>query len=379
MPFSRPSLSELRTQTATDINAALPGVDALLRYSNLGILGEVLAALANGHYGYIDWIALNSVPFTATGEFLEGWAALKGVFRKPAVSSAGVATFPATAGAVIPSGTVVNRSDGVSYFSTAAAIGVAGLVAVPIAAVDGGTGANAVVDTAVTLSIGISGVTASGKITTAVTGGADIEIDADLRSRMLSAYATPPQGGTITDYPAYALAVPGVTRAWVAPSVMGPGTLVILFMMDVVRADNGGFPQGTNGCSVYESRDTAATGDQLTVANAVFPKQSVTALVYAVAPSKNELTFTIAGLSTASADTKAAIAAAIRSALVVNAVPGGLTNVAPIESAIDGVPGSAGFVLTNIAASAGTVTNGGIGNIVSNVGALPNLVGVVFA
>ncbi len=378
MPFPRPSLSDLRTQAATDINAALPGVDALLRYSNLGILGEVLAALANGHYGYIDWIALNSVPFTATGEFLEGWAALKGVFRKPAVSASGSATFPASIGAVIPAGTVVNRSDGVSYFSTAAAVGAGGSVIVPIAAIDGGAGSNAAADTAVTLSIGISGVTASGKISVPLTGGTDIELDADLRSRMLSAYATPPQGGTITDYPAYALAVPGVTRAWVVPSAMGPGTLVVMFMMDVAQAANGGFPQGTNGCSTYETRDTAATGDPLLVANAIFPKQSVTALVYAVAPIKNLITVTISGLTGASADTKAAIADAIRGALLINAVPGGLTNVAPIESAINAVPGTAGFVLTNIAASAGTVTNGGIGNIMSNVGTLPTLADVIF-
>lgn len=378
MPFPRPSLSELRNQAATDMNAALPGVDALLRYSNLGILGEVLAALASGHYGYIDWIALNSVPFTATGEFLEGWAALKGVFRKPAVAASGEATFAATNGAIVPSGTVIRRSDGLPYFSTAEVVAAGGEAVVPVAAIDSGNNANSSVGTACTLSIGISGVTGTGSISTAIAGGVDIETDADLRSRMLSAYATPPQGGTITDYPAYALAVPGVTRAWVSPSAMGPGTLVILFMMDIAQAEHGGFPQGSNGCSSYETRDTAATGDQLTVANAVFPKQSVTALVYAVAPVPNALTITISGLAAASADTKAAIAAAVRAGLVVNAVPGGLTNVSTIESAISAVPGTAGYVLTNIAAAAGSVSNGGIGNIVSDVGALPTLGSIVY-
>ena len=379
MPFQRPSLSELRTQAATDINAALPGVDALLRYSNLGILGEVLAAMTSGHYGYIDWIALNSVPVTATGEFLEGWAALKGVFRKPAVSASGAAFFTATAGAIVPAGTIINRSDGVSYFSTSEAVAAGAGVTVPITAVDGGADANAAIGTAMTLSIGISGVAAYGTLSSAVGGGADIELDADLRSRMLAAYATPPQGGTITDYPAYALAVPGVTRAWVAPSAMGPGTLVILFMMDIAQAEHGGFPQGADGCSSYETRDTAATGDQLTVANAVFPKQSVTALVYAVAPVPNALTITISGIAGANDATKATIAAAVRAALVVNAVPGGLTYMSTIEGAIAAVPGTAGFVLTSIAATAGTVSDGGIGNILSNVGALPTLAAIVYA
>lgn len=378
MPFPRPTLTELRRSVATDINAALPGVDALLRYSNLGILSEVLAALASGHYGYLDWIALNAVPFTATGEYLEGWAALKNVTRKPATHSSGVVSFTATEGSVVPVGTIVNRSDGVSYASTASATATGGTVAVPVEAVVAGAVGNAAIGVAVLLAAGISGVGVSGTITTAIGGGADIEEDAELRSRMLAAYASPPQGGSITDYPAWALTVPGVTRCWAQPSAMGPGTIVLLFMMDNVRADQGGFPQGTDGCSAQETRDTAASGDQLLVADAIFPRQSVTALVYAVAPMPNTLNLTIANLSAAPAETKTAIGEAVRTALRFNAVPGGITNVSAIEAAIASVAGTAGFVLTGITASAGSVSNGGVGNIASDVGALPTLGGISF-
>lgn len=379
MPFSRPSLSDLRTQVAADINAALPGVDALLRYSNLGIMGDVLAALASGHYGYADWIALQSVPFTATEEFLEGWAALKGVTRKPATPATGQAAFAATNGAVVPAGTVVNRSDGVSYATTADATAAGGAVTVTVQATEPGADGNASPGTALTLFSGISGVTVNGSALGAITGGAAVERDDELRSRMLAAYASPPQGGSITDYPGWALAVPGVTRAWVVPGAMGPGTLSILFMMDGAQAAHGGFPQGTNGVSAYETRDTAATGDQLAVANAVFPLQSVTALVYAVAPIPNELTITLAGLSGVNDATKQGIEAAIAAALLIDAVPGGLTYVSAIESAIAGVAGTSGFVLTGITASAGTVGNGGIGNVISSAGALPVLGAVVWA
>lgn len=57
MAFARPTLTELRLQVADDVNAALPGVDALLRFSNLRILSDALAAAVYGHYGYLDWIS----------------------------------------------------------------------------------------------------------------------------------------------------------------------------------------------------------------------------------------------------------------------------------------------------------------------------------
>jgi uncharacterized phage protein gp47/JayE len=75
MPFSRPTLTQLIQQTAADIASAVPGADALLRFSNLGIVAKMFSGLAYLHYGYQDWIAKEAVPFTATDEFLEGWAA----------------------------------------------------------------------------------------------------------------------------------------------------------------------------------------------------------------------------------------------------------------------------------------------------------------
>lgn len=376
MPFPRPTLTELRAQTAADISADLAGADALLRFSNLGILGAVLAALASGHYGYLDWIALNMVPFTATGEFLEGWAALKGVTRKPATPATGTATFMATTGAVVPAGTPMARADGVAYVSTVDTIAAGGTVSIAIAAVDPGATTNGGVGVALTLGVGIAGVSSTGAISAILAGGADIEPDDQLRSRMLAVYAAPPQGGSRSDYPEWALAVPGVTRCWVYPSAMGPGTIVLLFMMDDAEAAHGGFPQGSDGCAAGETRDTAATGDQLILANAIFERQPVTALVYAVAPTANAIGLTIAGIPGANSATRAAIASAVARALREDAVPGGLTNISSIEAAIAAVAGTAGFVLTNVTASAGSVSPGSAGNISSGAGALPVLGGI---
>lgn len=371
MPFERPTLTQLRAQTAADIDASLPGSDGLLRFSNLGVTAAAQAALAHGHYGYLDWIARRAVPFTAEGEHLEGWAALKGVTRKPATRATGSAIFSGADDAIVPVGAIVVRSDGVTYKSTAIRTVTGGSVTLPITAVLVGANGNCAAGVTMSLGGAIAGVTAAGVAATPVTGGAEIELDPALRSRMLQAYASPPQGGSEPDYIEWALATPGVTRAWVQRSGMGPGTLIIHFMMDVAQAAYGGFPQGLAGVATDETRAPVATGDPLALANALYPLQSVTALLYAASPSPNTIDLTIAGLSGASDDLKAAIAAAIDSALLASARPGGLTALSAIESAIAAVSGSAGFVITALAVDHGSVTPPGSGNIVSNAGYLP--------
>lgn len=388
MPFSRPTLSQLRQQASADIAAALPGTDSLLRYSNLSILGDVEAAQTSGLYGYLDYIAKQAVPFTSTDEYLEGWSAFRSVIRKPATSAIGVAYFNGADENVVPAGTPVQSATGIAFVSTADAIVVDGYAAVPLSAVTPGIDGNVAAGTAFTLSAGISGVSSSGSATSAFTGGAEVEKDDALRTRMLFAWANPPQGGALGDYQRWALEVPGVTRAWVAPNRMGAGTVVVYTMFDDAEAADGGFPQGNAGCAALEDRDAPATGDLLAVANAIYPLRPVTALVYSVAPIANRLVFTIDGLAAASVVTRTAIAAAIRTILILqgsvggarvaDGSTGGVLRLSFIERAIAAIAGTDGFVITGITASAGTVAPGLAGNITSNAGALPVLDNIVF-
>jgi uncharacterized phage protein gp47/JayE len=379
MPYDRPTLTDLRGQAAADISAELPSTQGLLRFSNLRIAGDVLAQMTSGHYGYLDWIARQSVPFTCTDEFLDSWAALRGVSRKPASRASGVVRFAAAAGRTIPAGTAIARGDGATYTADEDASTVAGAIDVAVTADDPGAGGNSDVGTPMNLSVAIEGVSGSGSVQSDIGGGGPIEGNDALRSRMLSAYANPPRGGSRSDYLEWALAVPGVTRAWITAGGMGPGTVTVYFMMDDVRADEGGFPQGTDGVASGDDRDGHATGDQRKVANAVFDLQPVTALVYAVAPDPNTIDITIAGLSSTSTATRNAVKAAIAAALLIDAAPGGTTALSTIDAAITGVPGTGGFLITNIAASDGSVTPSPVGNITSGAGALAVLGTVTFA
>lgn len=309
MPYARPTLSQLRANVAAGINSALPGADALLRFSNLRVLGEVQAGLAHEHYGYLDWISKQTNPFTATGEFLEAWGALKKVYRKGPIQASGPVTFPCAAATdAIAVGALITRSDGTPYIVTVTEAPVASpggstqpyqitVTAQAEADPTGQTGAFGDCDanTQFTLGQTIAGITSSG-ISGLITGGADLEDQEDYRARVLQVYGNTPQGGAEGDYVTWAQEVAGVTRAWCQPLYKGAGTVGVYFMMDEVESAHQGLPQGTNGCATLETRDTVAAGDQLAVANYIYPLRPVTALVYSLAPTLQQVNLTIKGV-----------------------------------------------------------------------------------
>lgn len=372
MPYARPTLTQIRAQVAADLQVSPAGSDPLLRFSSLNVLGRALAGLANSQYGYTDWVALQSNPFTATDEFLEAWAALKNIYREPATQAGaetpGQITFPGTNGYQIPIGTIVTRGDGVQYTTTSLGTVAGNSVTVNAEAnadPTGLTGAfgNCAVGTVMTLATSIAGISSTGSVTTAFTGGADIETDDSLRSRMLFAYQNPPQGGAVTDYVTWAKEVSGVTRAWCNPNGFGAGTVVVYAMLDSAESANNGFPVGTNGVATGEWRGVAATGDQLTIANSIYPLRPATALVYVCAPTQQVVPFTISGTANFSAATKALIQSAIAGVFVMygnpigpttgNAQPttNGVIDLSYIESAIAAISGTTGFVITSPSAN----------------------------
>lgn len=70
----------------------------------MGVLADVDAGMAHLHYGYLDYIALQATPATATDEYLAAWAALKGIYRKPATAAQGKIQLTGRAGAYVDVG-----------------------------------------------------------------------------------------------------------------------------------------------------------------------------------------------------------------------------------------------------------------------------------
>ena len=348
MPYARPTLTQLRDQSIEDITTSgVPGLTGLLRNAVLRVLAWCMAGLAYSVYGYADWIARMGVPFTATDEYLQAWAALIGIYPKDATAASGQAQFTGGTGLVVPNGTPLTRQDGVPYVSTAdATVDATGVVLVPIVATVPGALTNCDDGTPISLATPIIGINSGGVTVGPTTGGADQETDADFRTRMLAKYRAPPQGGAVADYIEWALEVPGCTRAWVEPQGYGPGSVIVFPMFDDAEAASGGFPQGTDGGASEETRAPVATGDQLLVADHIWPVQPVTALVYVAAPIPFPIDLTLANLDPNTVEIHAQIEVALTNLLMLIGAVGGAIWPSDLYEAINAVDGVNHFNMT---------------------------------
>lgn len=243
MPFARPELIELRRRNKQDIMGRLKGTDALLRWNNLSIVGEVQAGMAHLLYGRLEWSFRQMFPDTAEGEFLERWASIWNVPRREAKKASGRASWPADPSTAIPTRAIVSRGDGVRYIVQTGGSVIDGEITVTLDAELFGARGNADPGVQLTLQTTINNVSPLGRaLPPGLAGGYDGEEDDQLLVRLLARIRQPPRGGARHDYVFWAMEVPGVTRAWCYPLEDGPGTAATRFMMDDVRLDNNGIP-----------------------------------------------------------------------------------------------------------------------------------------
>jgi uncharacterized phage protein gp47/JayE len=349
MPFARPTLTALRTQAIQDITTSgVPGLSGLLRNAVLAVLAWVMAGFTYGLYGFLDWIALQGVPFTATDEYLYAWGALVGIFPKDSTPAVGAAQFTGTPGLIVRAGSTLSRQDGTPYAATAdARVDGTGVVLVPIEASVNGAATDCPAGTPISLDAPPPGVNAGGYTVGPTQGGTDQETQDEFRTRMLARYAAPPQGGSESDYIGWATSVPGCTRAWIQPQGYGAGSVVIYPMFDDANAANGGFPIGSDGAASEEPRAPTATGDQLAIAEFVWTVQPVTALIWVAAPVAAPIAIDIAGLEPNTADMQAAIVASIDDMFLARAEVGGFTYPSDIYAAVLATPGVVRFAVDN--------------------------------
>lgn len=310
MPWTTPTLSEVRTLNRDNITARLRS-GAMIPNSVLRVMSDANAGLAHLTLLYLDWLSKQFLPDTAETEWLDRHAAiwLTGG-RKDATYAEGTATFTGVDGTILPAGTRLIGSDGQTNveFETLAEITI-GSTATPasIRAIDPGEIGNLDEDTILSMEIAISGIDGQATVIE-LAGGTDAESDTDLRTRVLLRIREPPMGGDKMDYVQWALAVPGVTRAWAYPNEMGIGTITVRFMMDDLRAAADGFP-------VPDDIDTVT--DYLDTVRPVTTKD-----FFVVAPIPQPLSMTISGLDEDDAATRAAIEQSIRDMLEDKAEPG---------------------------------------------------------
>lgn len=344
--FSRPSLADIIQRVRNDVLSRL-STDDVLRRADAEVYVRVMGGVAHGLYGFIEWLSNQVIYDTAEVEYLERWCSIWGVARKSSVSATGTVTFTVQAGAVIPSGTLLQALDGAQYQTTADATLTTPTAIAPIAAVVPAAAGNRPPGQNLMLVspvVGVQSTATAGELS----GGADVESDASLRVRLLARIQQPPHGGASYDYTAWALEVAGVTRAWVYPQELGPGTVTVRFVRD---------NDGTGTAVIPDASEVAA------VQAYIDTRRPVTAQLTVVAPAAVPLNFQIQGLTPATSTVQIAVQAELADLLMREAVPGGTILLSHIRAAISAAAGETDYVLvspsTNVTNTIGNMSTMG--------------------
>lgn len=231
MAFTRPTLPELIARVEGDFKSGLQLV-TILRRSFLGVIARALAGLAHLLFGFLKYVEAQAFPDTATEENLDRWAGIWGVPRKEATYAEFIAAVTGTVGTIIPAGRTYRRSDGKEYL-TIAELTLDGVNdEIELVAVELGAASEVQVNDVISILSPIAGLDSNATVTSIITEPEDVESDESLRSRLLDRIRNPPSGGAANDYVQWALAVPGITRAWINPQGLGPGTVLVYVVSD---------------------------------------------------------------------------------------------------------------------------------------------------
>ncbi len=332
MPFIRPTHAELAARNQADLEAALPAAAARLRHTAEGVLVRLQAMGEAELYGYVDWVAAQAFADTAEAAGLALHAATWGLARVGATPAEGSVTFTGADGTVVPAGTELRRADGVQVSTDAQSTVAGGTATAAVTATEAGAAGDTAAGTVLALTAPIAGLDAAATVAPdgsggGLTGGADAEDDERLRARLLDRIRQPPHGGAAHDYVAWALAVPGVSHAWVRPLWMGAGSVGVLLLED------GEIP----GQALLD-----------TVAAAIDPVRPVTAEVYVVAPVPAPVDLTI---ELGAADTPAmrqAVEAALVATFARIAAPGASIKLAELANAVNLTIGEVHYALADL-------------------------------
>lgn len=339
MAFGTPTPAELRDRAAAELEAAVPGSDARARRSVEGVLTRVFGQVGYDLHSHLSWLSRQVHVTTCDDEVLaERHASLWGIARKPADFAGGYVAVAGVAGASLPAGSELRRADDARYLVVAdITLDGTGAGRGPVSAVVAGAAGNALIGTPLQPLSPVPGVRTPVAVADdgsggGLTGGTDIEPVAALRGRVLSRIRTPPHGGAVHDYHAWALELPGVTRVWVLPLWQGPGTVGVCFVMD----DKVGGP-------VPSAEEVAA------VAAYLDPLRPVTARVTVFAPAADPLELTLA-VSPDTVAVRQAVTGAVTDFLRREAIPGGVLYLSRLSAEISAAAGEVRHVLVSPAA-----------------------------
>lgn len=339
MAFNRPSLSDLVNRIQQDFVSRLSLMGAPLRRAVVYVLSRVMAGAAHGLHGHLEYLSKQLFPDSADWENLRKFGTLRGVVPNVATFASGNVTLTGTNGSPILNGTRLIRSDGAEYETSADATIDSGTATISVTALTAGQDGNCDAGVVLTFESPVSGVDSTATVSTGISGGADEESPADYLVRVIERLQNPPQGGAPSDYEEWAKEVAGVTRVWVVPKGLGPGTVLVRFVRD---GDTDLIPDSTEVASVQSHINSLAPA---------------TANVTVAAPIADPLN-PVLSISPDTADIRAAVEAGIADLIAREAAPNdsaggganGIIHLSAIRTAIGNATGLTDYTLTSPAA-----------------------------
>lgn len=323
MAFPLRSIDQISRAIRGDLRRELPGTDTTIWPNTLAVFSKVVAMAHHLIELRAKWIYEQIFATTATVRHLERHAFEYGLARKPAARAAGYIETVGSANTIYPAG-ISYLSDGARYVvSSDARSDDAGTVFFLVHSDVAGLAQNRAEGQVMTLidpalqptlaptatvagPTGGGGVIGSGDpiVSGGIGGGADVESDDALRARVLDRKRRPPQGGAESDYEQFALAVPGVVKAWAHSFAYGPGTVGVWFL--------------------FEGRENLIPtyADVLAVQTDLDYRRLVRLRALALAPIPYAVNIRIQGLTNDTTATRAAIAASLAEMFRERAVPG---------------------------------------------------------
>lgn len=232
MAFIRPTLTELIDRTRADFRGRLSIAGSLLRRATSNVLAVVWAGVVHETHGHLVFVSEQLFGDTAIREFLLRLAAKYGITPTPAAFATGTVLCTGTSGSVLV-GTILVRDDEATFTVTIGGTIAGGVVSVTVVADVAGIAGNMITGDTLDFQSPIIDIdTLTTVETPGIIDGLDEESTEELRVRYLLRRREPPSGGGDSDYEAAALAVAGVTRAWIRRHEDGLGTVKIYFVQD---------------------------------------------------------------------------------------------------------------------------------------------------
>lgn len=330
MPYPRPTPAQLAAWFDAEMAAVLPGTDPRLRRSPEGILSRIYALGADGLHGHLAWAADQLLADRAEAEQLDRHGAIWGVPRRQASPATFTVTLVGAIGSTIPAGTEFRRADDARFLLAAdVTLTVGPGNPGTLTAVAPGVAGRTAAGTPLSPVAPVPGLSSATVVTGGLQGAADAETDDAYRANIIARIQAPPGAGTTADWRRWALAVPGVDRAFVFPGHLGLGSVGV-----TVLGPGGALPDAALLAAVQAALDA---------------NRPVTALAVAFVPPAVPVNLTLT-IAPDTAAQRAAVLAAITGFFASDLEPGVALRLSRLSEAISATTGETWHRITAPAA-----------------------------